>query len=111
MRAITASRSMVENHNETERTGPRVLLALDSSAAWSRGTVRGFARVADEQGWTVLHYGPGANLERLAGELSPDAAVIGPTFSGPWPERLRQCVSVAVNADRCAEGIASVLVD
>ncbi len=96
---------------EPGRGGVRVLLSLDSSAAWSRGTVRGFARVADEQGWTVLHYRPGADLERLAGELRPNAAVIGPTFSGPWPETLRGCVSVAINADRCAEGIASVLVD
>jgi LacI family transcriptional regulator len=89
----------------------RVLLVLDSSAAWSRGIVRGFAHVAHEQGWTVLHYQPTANLDELAAELKPNAAVIGPTFSGPWPPRLRQCVSVAVNADRCAEGVASVCVD
>lgn len=87
------------------------MLVLDSSAAWSRGTLRGFARVADEQGWTVLHYGPSADLEWLATELPPSAAVIGPNFSGPWPEKLRQCVSVAINADRCEEGIASVLLD
>src|SRR5688572_28465052 len=79
---------MEKRDNESERGGPRVLLALDSSAAWSRGTVRGFGRVADEQGWTVLYYRPGADLDRLAAELQPDAAVIGPTFSGPWPERL-----------------------
>jgi LacI family transcriptional regulator len=88
-----------------------VLLVLDSSAAWSRGILRGFARVAHEQGWTVLHYPAAANLERLAAELPPSAAVIGPNFSGPWPAGLRDCVSVAINADRCAEGIASVLLD
>jgi LacI family transcriptional regulator len=97
--------------NESDRAAPRVLLVLDSSAAWSRGTLRGFSRVAHEQGWTVLHYRPAANLEWLAAELPPRAAVIGPTFSGPWPEPLRECVSVAINADRCAEGVASVLVD
>jgi LacI family transcriptional regulator len=102
---------MEKSDNETGLAGPRVLLVLDSSAAWSRGTVRGFARVADEQGWTVLHYPAAANLDWLAGELPPSAAVIGPKFSGPWPARLRDCVSVAINADRCAEGIASVLVD
>jgi LacI family transcriptional regulator len=102
---------MEKSDNETDLTGARVLLVLDSSAAWSRGTVRGFARIADEQGWTVLHYPAGANLDWLAAELPPSAAVIGPTFSGPWPARLRDCVSVAINADRCAEGIASVLVD
>jgi LacI family transcriptional regulator len=67
--------------------------------------------VAHEHAWTVLHYQPGANLDWLANELPPDAAVIGPMFHGPWPERLRGCVSVAINADRSAEGIASVLVD
>ncbi|MEO8184397.1 MAG: substrate-binding domain-containing protein [Deltaproteobacteria bacterium] len=96
---------------EPERGAPRVLLVLDSSAAWSRGILRGFTGVAHEQGWSVLHYHPAANLERVAAELPPSAAVIGPTFSGPWPEGLRRCVSVAINSDRCAEGIASVLVD
>ncbi len=102
---------MEKKDNEPDRAGPRVLLVLDSSAAWSRGTLRGFARVADEQGWELLHYHPAANLEWLAAALPPSAAVMGPSFSGPWPERLRQCVSVAINADRCAEGIASVLLD
>jgi LacI family transcriptional regulator len=94
-----------------DKSVPRVLIVLDSSAAWSRGILRGFARVAHEHGWAVLHCHPAANLDRLASELPPAAAVIGPTFSGPWPERLRQCVSVAINADRSAEGIASVCVD
>jgi len=96
---------------ESDRAAPRVLLVLDSSAAWSRGTLRGFTQVAHEHGWAILHYPPAANLDWLATELPPSAAVIGPTFSGPWPERLRRCVSVAINADRCAEGIASVLID
>ena len=30
-------------------TSPRVLVVLDSSAAWSRGALRGFARIADEK--------------------------------------------------------------
>jgi LacI family transcriptional regulator len=90
---------------------PRVLLALDSSAAWSRGILRGFARVAHEQGWALMHYHPASNLEVLAAELPPRVAVLGPTFSGPWPQVLRDCISVAINDDRCAEGIASVLLD
>jgi LacI family transcriptional regulator len=102
---------MLNNDSGGGTTRPRVLLALDSSAAWSRGILRGFVRVAHEQGWTLLHYHPAANLESLAAELPPAAAVLGPTFSGPWPEKLRGCVSVAVNADRCAEGIASVLLN
>src|SRR5215471_9096918 len=96
---------------EADRAGPRVLLVLDSSAGWSRGTLRGFSRVALERGWSVLHYQPTANLQRLALELPPSAAVIGPSFSGPWPEQLRGCVSVSINTDRSAEGVASVLLD
>jgi LacI family transcriptional regulator len=88
-----------------------VLLVLDSSAGWSRGTLRGFSRVAHERGWSVLHYQPSADLNRLAQELPPSAAVIGPSFSGPWPEQLRGCVSVSINTDRSAEGVASVLLD
>ena len=95
----------------SNRGAPRVLLVLDSGGAWSRGILRGFARVAHEQGWAVLHYPPSVNLERLAAELPPSAAVIGPGFSGPWPEGLRGCVSVAINTDRASEGIASVLPD
>jgi LacI family transcriptional regulator len=99
------------NERDSARATPRVLLVLDSSSAWSRGTLRGFARVAHEHGWSLLHYPAGSNLDSLAAELPPSAAVIGPSFSGPWPERLRECISVAINADRCAEGVASVLVD
>ncbi|MET0412275.1 MAG: substrate-binding domain-containing protein [Polyangiaceae bacterium] len=104
----------------SNRAVPRILLVLDSAAGWSRGILRGFARVAHEQGWALLHYPPTANLEqlasevnlqRLAAEMPPSAVVLGPMFSGPWPSALRECVSVAVNADRCAEGIASVCLD
>jgi LacI family transcriptional regulator len=102
--------TMEKPSNGSDRA-PRILLALDSTAAWSRGILRGFTRVAHEQGWEVLHYHPAANLDRLATELPPAAAVLGPTFSGPWPDRLRQCVSVAINADRSADGVASVCVD
>jgi LacI family transcriptional regulator len=103
--------TMEKHSSGSERAMPRILLALDSTAAWSRGILRGFTRVAHEQGWEVLHYHPAANLERLATELPPDAAVLGPTFSGPWPDRLRRCVSVAINADRSADGVASVCID
>lgn len=106
--------------SESNRAGPRILVVLDSAAAWSRGILRGFARIGHEQGWAVLHYPPTENLEQLASEVNlqrlavempPSAVVLGPMFSGPWPSALRECVSVAVNADRCAEGIASVCLD
>ncbi len=90
---------------------PRILVVLDTSSAWSRGVLRGFARVAHEQGWTVLHYHPGVDLEWLSAEWPPNAGVLGPSFSGPWPLQLRAGVSVAVNVDRSAQGIASVCLD
>ena len=41
---------------------PRVPIILDASTGWSRGILRGFAVVAHERGWTLLHYHPTANL-------------------------------------------------
>ena len=35
----------------------------------------------------------------------------GPALTGAWPARLRKCVSVVVNADRSAEGVASICLD
>jgi LacI family transcriptional regulator len=90
---------------------PRVLVVLDTSAAWSRGILRGFAHVAHEQGWTLLHYHSNVDLEWLVTEWPPSAAVLGPSLAGPWPARLRECVSVSVNFDRSAEGVASVCLD
>lgn len=95
----------------SNRPAPRVLVVLDSTAAWSRGTLRGFSRVAHEQGWSLFHYRQAANIGLLAAEIAPAAAVLGPTFSQPWPPQLRSCVTVAVNADRRAEGIVSVELD
>jgi LacI family transcriptional regulator, galactose operon repressor len=92
-------------------TPPRVLVVLDSSAAWSRGTLRGFARVADEQRWTLHHYDAASDLDALVAEFPARAAVLGPRFGGPWPSRLRESVSVSINTDRSAEGIASVCLD
>jgi LacI family transcriptional regulator len=89
----------------------RVLVVLDCSSAWSRGTLRGFLRIADEQGWLVHHYDSAADLEQLAAEFPPRAVVLGPPYSGPWPERLRDCVSVSINTDAYGEGVASVCLD
>jgi len=90
---------------------PRVLVVLDTLSTWSRGILRGIAHVAHGQGWTLLHYNPNADLEWLARAWPVDAAVLGPSTSGPWPEQLKRCVAVSVNADRSAEGIASVCID
>lgn len=96
------------NRGRSSGAPPRVLVVLDSTAAWSRGALRGFARAAHEWGWSLFHYRDATNVESLASELAPAAAVLGPTFSRPWPPQLRGCVTVALNADRVAEGIASV---
>jgi LacI family transcriptional regulator len=88
-----------------------VLIVLDCAAAWSRGVLRGFSRVAHEQGWSLFHYRRLASVELLANEVAPAAAVVGPSALEPWPPQLQGCIKVAVNADRRAEGIASVGLD
>lgn len=91
---------------------PRVLIALNTGAAWSRGVLRGFMAAAHECGWMPLHYHPSADLGRLTKDWAPAAAVIGPELSPasfePYlaPESL-----VSVTVDRSADGIASVCLD
>jgi LacI family transcriptional regulator len=92
-------------------SAPRVLVVLDTLGAWSRGILRGFASVAHEQGWTLLHYHPNVNLDWASAELRADAVVFGPGTRGPWPASFKDCLLVAVNSDRSAEGIPSVCLD
>ncbi len=89
----------------------RVLVVLDASSAWSRGILRGFAGVAHERGWTVLHYHPTANLEWLLAEWKPDIAVLPPGYYGELPSTLPKTSTISVNCDRTRDGIASVCVD
>src|SRR5215471_15533804 len=98
--------------NPPRLLGPtRVLVFLDATAGWSRGIMRGFAAVAHEQNWILLHYHTFVELDWLLSEWDPAAAVLGPEWRSPWPASLRSRVSVSVNADRSAEGIGSVCVD
>jgi LacI family transcriptional regulator len=41
----------------------------------------------------------------------PQVVLLGPEMSGPWPQSLRSAVGISINADRTAEGIASVCLD
>ena len=66
--------------------------------------------MANARGWTIVHYHPGADIPWLLAEFSPNVVVFGPV-RGAWPEALRSYPSVSVNADRSAEGIASVFPD
>lgn len=87
----------------------RVLLMLDASAAWSRGILRGFSAVAHEQGWNLLHYQPArTSLEWLARVWRPAAVVLGPEVGDAWPSSLRGGIVISVNADRTADGVASI---
>jgi len=88
---------------------PLVLVVLDIASAWSRGVLSGFARSAHERGWGLLHYHPDTDLDWLAARFKPQVAVLGPI--GRVPDAFRSAVCVSVNADRSAEGIASVCVD
>jgi LacI family transcriptional regulator len=90
---------------------PRVLVVLDTLMTWSRGVLRGFARVAHERGWSLLHYHPDADLEWLARAWPVDAAVLGPATAARFVRPAKHCVTVAVNTDMSASGIASVSPD
>jgi LacI family transcriptional regulator len=87
---------------------PRVLVVLNTSAAWSRGILRGFTALAHERGWVLLHYHPTASLDWLAQEWAPAVAVLGPELQDVPVARLPACPIVSVNADRSKHGIASV---
>jgi LacI family transcriptional regulator len=92
-------------------SGPRVLIVLDSSAAWSRGILRGIGEVAHERGWILLHYHPSTDLEWLLDEWKPAAAVLRPVVLGPELARLDPRKVVMVNQDTRAFGIACVCLD
>jgi LacI family transcriptional regulator len=91
--------------------GPRVLVVLDTAAAWSRGILRGFADVAHAHGWTLLHYHPDSNLEWLLKEFSPAVLAVGPVLRREHAYCLKTRPSISLNLDRSAEGVASVCLD
>lgn len=90
---------------------PRVLVALQTGTAWSRGVLRGFAAAAHERGWTLLHYDPSTDLDWLAHHWAPAAALIGPELPRDALSALASTPLVSVTVDRSADGIASVCVD
>jgi LacI family transcriptional regulator len=90
---------------------PRILILLDTSAAWSRGVLKGFAGFAHEADWTLLHYHPSADFEWLAREWKPAAVILPPGCHRELPRAARHLPMVTVNADRSPEGMASVLPD
>jgi LacI family transcriptional regulator len=91
---------------------PRVLIALSTSAEWSRGILRGFMAAARECGWMPLHYQPSADLCRLTKDWAPAAAVIGPELSPASLEpQFGPASLVSVTVDRTADRIASVCLD
>jgi LacI family transcriptional regulator len=92
-------------------TDPRVLVALSTGPAWSRGVLRGFMAAAQQCGWMPLHYHPSADLNRLAQEWAPAAAVIGPEPTPASLGLLAPVSLVSVMSDRSADRIASVCLD
>src|SRR5262245_23950416 len=92
-------------------SGPRVLVVLNTDAAWSRGILRGFMAQANERDWTLLHYHPWSDLGWLAGEWAPAAAVVGPELGTESLAPLGQAALVSVTVDRTSQGIASVCPD
>jgi LacI family transcriptional regulator len=92
-------------------SSPRVLVVLDTAAAWSRGVLRGFMAVAHERGWTLLHYSPLVDLKWVADEWAPDVAVIGPGVNTASLAGFAATSLVSVAVDRSAERIESVCLD
>ena len=90
---------------------PRVLVVLDTVAAWSRGVLRGFMSAAHEHDWTLLHYSPLVDLNWVADEWAPDVAVIGPGVGSDALGALAPAPLVSVTVDRTADAIASVCLD
>jgi LacI family transcriptional regulator len=90
---------------------PRVLIVLDTVAAWSRGILRGFMSAAHERGWTLLHYSTLVDLNWVADEWAPDVVVIGPGVHSASLGLLSRALLVSVTVDRSAERIASVCLD
>ncbi len=91
--------------------GPRVLIVLDASTAWSRGTLRGFTDVARRLGWTLLHYHPTADLRWLVEVWKPAVVVLQASLFRDVANTLRSCPVISVNDDSSAAGIASVCLD
>lgn len=93
------------------RSPPRVLVVLDTVAAWSRGVLRGFMSAAHERGWTLLHYSPLVDLNWVADEWAPDVAVIGPGVDSASLAQFAPSSLVSVTVDRSADRIASICLD
>lgn len=90
---------------------PRVLVILDTNAAWSRGILRGFMAAALERDWMLLHYHTESDLNWLVAEWKPAAAVIGPELGADSVAKLASASLVSVTFDRSADEIASVCLD
>jgi len=90
---------------------PRVLVALTTTGAWSRGILRGFMAVGHEHDWSLLHYHPATNLARVIHEWRPAAALIGPELASRSLDEFGAARVVSVTVDLSAAGIPSVCVD
>ena len=110
--AVDAPRASLRDFSRGPAQGaPRVLVALDTNTAWSRGTLRGFMEPAHERGWAVLHYDADTDLSWLVDEWQPAAIVIGPSVEAAPASALRTSKIVSVLADRSSVGIPSVCLD
>jgi hypothetical protein len=99
------------NSGATKAAQIRVFVALITDGAWSRGILRGFTTAAHEHDWALLHYHPATNLDRIANEWAPDAAVVGPELGPTSLIKLAPAAIVSVTVDRSADGVLSVCVD
>lgn len=91
--------------------GPRVLIVLDTTAAWSRGVLRGFIDAGRERGWELLHYHPSVELRWLVRVWKPRAVVLQHALHRESADALAGSAVVSVNDDSGERGVASVCLD
>lgn len=90
---------------------PRVLIVLQTNAAWTRGILTSFMATAHERGWTLLFYNELSDLRLFAGSLGPVAAVVATEFDAPELAQLGPTTFISVTVDRTANDVASVCLD
>jgi LacI family transcriptional regulator len=88
-----------------------VLIVLNTSAAWSRGVLRGFTAAARQKGWTLLHYQGMVDLRWLVDVWQPRVVVLQWSLYRDVAQALRSCTRISVNDDCSEHGVASVCLD
>src|SRR5689334_270418 len=97
-RAHAENREMKASATDKEPArSARVLVVLNTAAAWSRGILRGFMAIAHQHDWALLHYHQNVEMGWLATEWKPDVAVVGPELSDDALAQLAPATLISAN--------------